>query len=243
MDVGRSRYYLPGHVYFCLAGTHYVFLDLRHDKYLCLPPTYTNALAQYVVSQHSDPDCTVEFPPNYTTEPDSCALIHALLKKGLIVERKGKILAPSRIGAPLFDLSDDSGRPRPPISPAHVRNFFIAAALASKTLRWGSIERTVRSVSERKPGYRAAPTNATVRVVSDLFRVFQALRLYYPRSYLCLFDSLAFLYFLARYDVFPQWVYGVRVEPFSAHCWVQIADRVVNDIIDNVRGYTPIMSV
>lgn len=58
-----------------------------------------------------------------------------------------------------------------------------------------------------------------------------------------MFDSLALLHFLARYRQFPRWVYGVKLKPFRAHCWVQAGDVVVNDIVDNVRGYTPIMSV
>ncbi|MEO1020428.1 MAG: lasso peptide biosynthesis B2 protein, partial [Pseudomonadota bacterium] len=64
-----------------------------------------------------------------------------------------------------------------------------------------------------------------------------------PRPYLCLFDSLALLYFLARYEVFPQWVFAVQLKPFRAHCWVQSNSLVVNDVVANVRHYTPIMSI
>lgn len=39
------------------------------------------------------------------------------------------------------------------------------------------------------------------------------------------------------------WVFGVRTWPFAAHCWIQIGDLVVGDVLDRVRGYTPIRAV
>jgi Transglutaminase-like superfamily len=59
----------------------------------------------------------------------------------------------------------------------------------------------------------------------------------------CLYDSFAMLEFLARYGLFPYWVFGVRALPFAAHCWVQYRDTVFNDTVEHVRGYTPIMVV
>ncbi len=40
-----------------------------------------------------------------------------------------------------------------------------------------------------------------------------------------------------------DWIFGVRTWPFSAHCWLQIGDRVVGDTVGRVRSYTPIMVV
>ena len=34
-----------------------------------------------------------------------------------------------------------------------------------------------------------------------------------------------------------------QASPFSAHCWVQQGDVVLNDTIENVRPFTPIMAV
>jgi hypothetical protein len=73
--------------------------------------------------------------------------------------------------------------------------------------------------------------------------VFERLRLFYPRSYLCLFDSLALIHFLARFDVYPDWVFGVNADPFEAHCWVQAGNVVLNDTVARVSGFTPIMVV
>jgi hypothetical protein len=245
MDVEKSPYYLSKHAFFCLADNHYVFLDLRRDEYLCLSRAHTNAMKCPLNSHRTVDDCSTDIQLDDAGHSDPDAVIQALLKKGLLVENEadGKLLAPSNVDAPTVSLLENFSKPRLAIGPVHWWNFLSAAISASKNLRWGSIERTVLAVGDRKAAHRIAATAVDISLVSELFRIFQTLRPYYPRPYLCLFDSLALLYFLEHYGVFPQWVYGVRLEPFSAHCWVQVGNRVVNDIIDNVRSYTPIMNV
>lgn len=59
----------------------------------------------------------------------------------------------------------------------------------------------------------------------------------------CLFDSLTLINFLAYFGIFPQWIFGVRSDPFAAHCWVQQDGMVFNDSIEHVIRYKPIMVV
>ena len=75
-----------------------------------------------------------------------------------------------------------------------------------------------------------------------LASIFNVWRAYYVRPSLCLFDSLCLLEFLACYALFPKWVFGVNAEPFQAHCWVQEGTAVLNDTVERVSAYTPIMS-
>ncbi|MET0535632.1 MAG: lasso peptide biosynthesis B2 protein, partial [Steroidobacter sp.] len=59
----------------------------------------------------------------------------------------------------------------------------------------------------------------------------------------CLFDSLAMLYFFFGEGVQPQWVIGVRSSPeFVAHSWIQHRATVLNDSVERVSVYTPIMA-
>lgn len=76
-----------------------------------------------------------------------------------------------------------------------------------------------------------------------LLAVFDRLRLFYPRPYLCLFDSLALIHFLARFDLYPDWVFAVRADPFEAHCWVQADAVVLNDTVERVASLHPIMVI
>lgn len=242
MTMEKSSYYLSKHAFCCLADNHYVFLDLRSDEYLCLGRMHTDAVKSLlngcqVINEHP---VGIQFQGD--GGPDRSAVVEALLQKGLLVKdvAKGKLPAPPSVNAPAVSLMEGVDMSRPGINPAHVWNFFTASATASKNLRWGSIEHTVRTVEDRNSGHIMA---VDISLITGLFAIFQTLRLYYPRPYLCMFDSLALLHFLARYGIFPQWVYGVKLEPFAAHCWVQAGDLLINDVIDNVRDYTPIMSV
>lgn len=237
----NSSCYLSRHVFFCLADEHYVFLDLRSDEYLCLGRTQTDEFKDLLNGRH--------------LFDESSAVVQTLLENGLLVENEtcGKRPAPQHVDTASASLIVGSGcRPpdasppdngRPGIAPVHVRKFFAAATVASWNLRWQPIKHTVRLVERRKLANRDAFAPADSATIVNLFTIFQTLRPYYPRPYLCLFDSLALIHFLARFGVFPQWVYGVKLEPWGAHCWVQAGDLVVNDIIDNVNGYTPIMSI
>ena len=38
-------------------------------------------------------------------------------------------------------------------------------------------------------------------------------------------------------------VFGVTGDPFSAHCWVQVDELVLNDTLGNANAYTPIRTV
>lgn len=108
--------------------------------------------------------------------------------------------------------------------------------------RW-TIERTVRSVERRKRARSSTWAEQDFQTAHDLVAIFDALRPTFPVNYKCLFDSLALIEFLARYRLFPTWAYGVEIEPFNAHCWVQEGDILFNDIAEEVRRYTPIMAV
>jgi hypothetical protein len=35
-------------------------------------------------------------------------------------------------------------------------------------------------------------------------------------------------------------VFGAKLNPFAAHCWVQLEDVVLNDRTDNVAVFTPV---
>jgi hypothetical protein len=80
-------------------------------------------------------------------------------------------------------------------------------------------------------------------LTADLVRSFQVLRPIFPRRYLCLFDSLALVNFLAGYGIHPDWIFAVREDPFTAHCWVQQGGVVLNDEVEHISLYTPIMDV
>ena len=241
LTIAHSPYYLAKHAFTCFADHHMVFLDLQTDEYSCLGREDSDAVRDILTG---DGETEVRRTDN-TDDTVAGAVVDALLQKGLLVrnEADGKQVCQPSVAEPIRSTASLLDGPVPDVRPSHVWNFFAACARASCSLRWNSIERTVRGVqkfSRREIVDTHARDESTI---IDLFRVYRGLRPFYPRPYLCMFDSLSLVLFLASYDVYPQWVYGVKIEPFAAHCWVQAGGLVVNDIVDNVREYTPIMSV
>lgn len=59
----------------------------------------------------------------------------------------------------------------------------------------------------------------------------------------CLSSSIALTRFLARRNLYPHLVLGVRMAPFAAHAWVQADDLVLNDTVDMASRYTPILVI
>ena len=58
----------------------------------------------------------------------------------------------------------------------------------------------------------------------------------------CLYRAFFLLNYLRRAGLDADWIFGVRTWPFSAHCWLQVEDVVLDDDLDRVLAYTPILA-
>jgi hypothetical protein len=79
--------------------------------------------------------------------------------------------------------------------------------------------------------------------VEDLIASFCAVRPLYPAQAICRLDAPALCALLWAYGRPARLVFGARLEPFSAHCWVEIGAAVVNEDREDVLQYAPIMAV
>lgn len=59
----------------------------------------------------------------------------------------------------------------------------------------------------------------------------------------CLISSFAMLDFLHRQGSDARAVLGVMAKPFRAHCWLQSASEILNDDVDHVCIFTPILVI
>lgn len=64
-----------------------------------------------------------------------------------------------------------------------------------------------------------------------------------PSNDRCLRRSLAMVDYLARFNIPAVVVIAVKMRPFGAHAWVQIDDVLLNDSLDNIRTFTPILAI
>ena len=57
----------------------------------------------------------------------------------------------------------------------------------------------------------------------------------------CLYRAYTLRRYLRLAGLDACWVFGVRTWPFAAHCWLQVEDLILDDDLDRVRLYTPIL--
>jgi len=233
------RFFLQPHVFLCRGKRHWVILDVNRDKYLCVDRRQFEALGPSLKGWEGS-GCTAA-PASETAG----ALANDLLRLGILSEgaANAKDALPTAYPLPTEAIDPDLPASSRRSSCTHAGPFFSSSASASRELRGQRFQLIVESVRARKSRNvaRAAPFDFE-RALS-LVSVFDRLRWYYPRPYLCLFDSLALIHFLARFGVFPDWVFGVTADPFEAHCWVQAGNVVLNDTVERVSAFTPIMSI
>lgn len=109
-----------------------------------------------------------------------------------------------------------------------------------RQLRKQTLKAVLHGVANRR-GTTTSNVDASGTLV--LAGRFLRARLYVPVQPTCLLDSLALTSWLAARGVSANIVFGVADAPFSAHCWVQAGDLVLNDTVGNAMAYMPIRVV
>jgi hypothetical protein len=249
------EYYLPEHVFLCVVDGMIIFLDLQNDTYLSPEPDNMNIFfsiladipERFSVSEMSMIKWHAEKldRKNYrddTTVNDGFAY---LIKQQLLTTDAfvGKKIAPVTVNIPQLDLSGYDFGETPTIKAGHIFKFFVASLFTSIKLRFTPTERVVKSVRDRKRKQQFS-VHSQQDEIRDLVEIFKILRpLFFTSKDNCLFDSLALINFLAGYGIYPTWVFGVKVRPFCAHCWVQDGNFIYNESLQNAHHFTPIMTV
>lgn len=237
-----AMYHLARHVFACATSRHYVFLDLVRDNYLSVPREELADLGAWIHGGLLTP------PRELNTQKhlSAAAIVVAadLVAAGVLREGPPEHEISVRIAAtPDSDLASIRAASH---QPGPSRHLFLSVATAliyaRRALRSMHISLIVDAVAARKRA-QATAESAEWNRAALLTNVFFHHRPLFPWDYRCLFDSLALIRFLSRFNLYPDWVFGVQDDPFNAHCWVQAGTRVLNDDLEHVRSYTPIMTI
>lgn len=241
-----TPYALASHVFVCFQDEHVVFLDVRNDRYFALEAARTRGLEAFVDG----------WPVRRTEEAGegesllNSGVVPLLMARGLLTRwaRAGKDATPVRNEMPTEEIHQDAVMNAPRIGVLALARFVVAALLASVSLKLVPFEHLVRQARRRR--LRAQRTCSARHAASDpqrlqnLIAIFTWLRPYFfSAKDACLFEALALGRFLASYGLHPRWVFGVQARPFAAHCWLQQDTLVLNDTVEHVGQYTPIMIV
>ncbi|MGK6355674.1 lasso peptide biosynthesis B2 protein [Sphingomonas sp. DT-207] len=218
-------YGIAPHVYLAEVDGDLVLLDARTNAYLCVPRSFSDGLKVALTGSH-------RFRP-------SADLLDELETAGLF----GMTDAQPRHAPPRMEAIADLDRlpgARAAATPSRLLALACAAALAPARLR---IFRPRRWFATAKRWNARAASGQDVSGVHALARLARDARPFFPGLGSCLPGSLYLLGFLHRQGIAARWVFGVRTYPFEAHCWVEHQGVVLNDSLEHVRWYTPIVAV
>ncbi len=90
---------------------------------------------------------------------------------------------------------------------------------------------------------RAGNLPVASNIASCTIRGFEHARLLRTAAERCLARSIALSLCLTSRGVRAHVVLGVRLAPFGAHCWAQAGDEVLNDSVEEVLRYKPILFI
>ncbi|WP_269714832.1 lasso peptide biosynthesis B2 protein [Caulobacter sp. NIBR2454] len=90
---------------------------------------------------------------------------------------------------------------------------------------------------------RPVPCGADEQNLEPAVAAFGAILPWLPFQGQCLYRSYVLLSVLRRCGHDATLVLGFRTWPFEAHSWLQIGDLVLDDTVDRLERYTPILAV
>lgn len=189
-------------------------LDVGADRYLCLP--------------EAGPAWRAGVPD----DPSQAPLLAALREAGLALPEPRGGRPPPRLPAPR----------RRALQPGAVFTWADIAALAgalvdlARGYRGRTFADSLAYVRRRPPG----PGDPNDPELRRLCAVFERAVVWLPLSGKCLLRSFLLLRFLQRRGQDALWVFGVRLWPFAAHCWLQVDDVCLDDWPERLAPYTPI---
>ena len=228
-------------VYFCVTEGVGVFLDLKRDEYSAIPiPPELAACGDRIPEE----DILSAFERHRIDLIRENLLVGESAGQGDLTSYQRLQRPSSNVFAPddqrAFGLGGEEGR-AVRIGFRDLLDFFLASRKASRDLKRRQLHDVIAEVRSRKAvsGGDTFGLEALKRETA----IYRRLRPWYPRPYLCLFDGLALVEFLARRGLFPDWVFAVQAQPFGAHCWVQAGEQLLNEATECAREFTPIMVV
>lgn len=212
---------LPDWVSYCRVGDYVVFLDVRRNRYLALTrraaaPLLEGDLAGLspkVTAQVRALGWVTDRRETDRSETNRCETVWEPPRRELKIaaRRAGGLLGPAR-------------------------QFLPSLVKARLRLAFRPLEVSLRLVTARNI---AIGTDGGDGSLEDILAAFTRIERSLTAN-TCLVRALALHAVLARQGYASVLVFGVKMHPFEAHCWLQRGDLVINDTIEQVGLFTPI---
>lgn len=215
--IADGEWALARDVHMAKVDEDVVFLDVGRDAYFCLAGVSGQIeLAETRGLALGDPD-----------------LAQDLQQAGLIVSDPQACTTPRRCAQTPTESALRWTYPGPRAADVTVATAAMVDVLAN--YRGRSLKQILAAV--RPSTASGAPTAAALNLVDR----FHAWIPFAPVSGKCLLRSFILRRLLERQGMSAAWVFGVATWPFSAHCWLQAGEVVLDDTVERVSRFTPIL--
>lgn len=234
-------YFLSRDSYICFDHRYCVILDVQSDKYMAIARQTMEHLAPCLSGWPTEPTLNSTTP----VSSEMASIADELLHRGTLTDQpdRGKPFRTQDIPRVFNSLLADCKSP-PFRSTVPYAGAIVHSALSARyRLSRHSLLSTINAIITRRESRDHSSKQIDLPRARFLVEAFNRWLVLHSRPNACLLDSLSLLLFLARFEIFPFWVFGVISEPFHAHCWLQCGNTVFNDCMAHVSQYTPIMLV
>lgn len=208
---------------YAICPTRTIFLDLTRGRYFCLEPERDQAFRDFMQTDQAG------------SAPD---VLMPLFERGFQLPAA----TTATVGAPII-------YPKPSVereqtAPFRILLWFLLPCIlwslveARRTIRLGGFRLVIHTVSN----WSVRPSARSAHDAGALIHAFEASRRYLPWKKTCLLDAFALMRFLRLFGVRAALVIGVSDQPFAAHCWLQSGATVLNDSLERVQNFAPIVA-
>jgi Transglutaminase-like superfamily len=244
-EMPGTQHFLHPDAFVCRIEDGAVLLDLTRNKYFAIESHDALELDRHL-NGGEIPDMASD--GNGHLDNPRVEFISALVERGLLVSypslhkgTNGDVVAPTRS---LTSMPNSSSQKAPQL--AQLGHIAWALTHVRLNLRLRRLRSLVHYLRRWKLLFeiRSSPDTASFDELVDLVIAFRKLRPWlYTATNRCLLDALVLTEFLFQHNYFPTFVIGVDTKPFCAHAWVQMGDCVLDDRVERVQNFTPILTI
>jgi hypothetical protein len=234
-------YYLSAHTYCHVFNDGAVILDLRSGTYLGIDSQYLPSLIANVVNWPGPPALRDVVTTQSAEGTDQ--LLSDLCRRKILATSATSTRAVF-LPAPQTSVSAvGCGTLRRNVPIRH-QAIFIVALLRVLVMRRKDRLEPITNWIRRRQNIVKGRAPPDMERITYLLSSFERLRIwFYTANKYCLLDSLVLSVFLSLAREPCSFVIAVSTKPFLAHSWVQVDRAVLNDTVEHVQTFHPLMVI
>lgn len=238
-DHTKNSLYLNKYVGYCFIDKVCIFLNIRKDIYKYLDSRYTREIKEIQKTSEKNLACQ-----NLNRSEKAINCINELISQDFLTfnENVGKdFVSPIKMTAysSVYDAYWERN-----LDFKSIITLLLTFVRVKNYLRRDSFFETLKKADSIKMNTLSKKTNLDKDFIIKKARQYiDARSLIYSYFDKCFLDSYILFTLFNRRSISVDWVFGVELYPFRAHCWIEYEGIVLNDNLERVSACTPIYRI